>query len=94
MEICKDFKEFEKKHYSPIDDINVFLSKSDFFPKDIYMLEDRYINEMPIRSELKNYIDKTIEKKINKLKKQFILTTEETLVKLWDNEYDEQWNDY
>lgn len=94
MEICKDFREFEKKHHSLIDDVDMILLGDTFFAKDIYMPENRYYNDMSIDPELKKYIDRTIEKKIKQIKKGIILTTEESLVKLWDNEYDEQWNDY
>ena len=93
MEICEDFKEFEKKQRLPIDDINEILSDSDFFPKDIYILENKYYHDMTINPEIKRYIEQTIEKKIKEIKKEILLTTEESLYDLWDNEYDERWNE-
>lgn len=92
--ICRDLKEFENKRWSPIDDINVNLSERDFFPKDIYILENKYYSDMPINPELKKYIDQTIEKEIKRIRKEILLTTEESLYELWDNEYDERWNEY
>lgn len=48
--------------------------------------------DMSINPEIKKYIDKTIEKKIKEIKKGILLTTEESLYELWDNEYDERWD--
>ena len=41
---------------------------------------------------VKQYIDKTIEKKIKQIRKEILLTTEESLYELWDNKYDERWD--
>ena len=42
-----------------------------FFPKDIYILENKYTINMPIDPELKKYIDKTIEEKVKEIKKEY-----------------------
>jgi len=63
-------------------------------PQVINIHENEYIDKMPIDPEIKEYINKIIGKKIEKLKKQLILTTEESLIRLWDNEDDDIWNDF
>ena len=39
-------------------------------------------------------IEEFVDKKIAKIKKKLILTTEESLSRFWDNEYDNCWDSY
>jgi hypothetical protein len=80
--ICTGLDDFKKKHIKPCLDFGWDE------PKDIYMIKKEYINDMNIDPAIKRYIDKKIEK----LKKELIYTTEESLIRLWDNEYDERWD--
>lgn len=90
--ICKNFIEFKK---SIRDDEDSFCPDDAWqTPKSINIIEKEYNYNMSIDPELKKYIDKTIDKKVENIKKKFVLITEESLARLWDNEYDERWDNY
>ena len=44
-------------------------------------------------SNLINQI-KILQLQMNELKKERLLVSQDSLVKLWNNEYDERWNEY
>jgi len=67
MENYESFKEFERKHPSIIEDVHVILSESDFFPKGIYISENRYNSGMEINSDVEKQLRKIINEEFEKL---------------------------